>query len=152
MEPACIRHTEIPHTSRLFSDFQYHFDRVARFYRHAPGDAAAYSSAAREIVFPDERRAALVTALRARNGESASLDRLAKPGTVAVVTGQQVGLFSGPAYTIYKALTAARLAEKLTGQGIPAVPISGWLPRTMISPRSTMPSCLAPIIGRSRSV
>jgi len=40
-----------------------------------------------------------VAALRARNGESASLDRLAKPGTVAVVTGQQVGLFSGPAYT-----------------------------------------------------
>ncbi|HTS48120.1 MAG TPA: bacillithiol biosynthesis cysteine-adding enzyme BshC [Bryobacteraceae bacterium] len=126
MEPACIRHTEIPHTSRLFSDFQYHFDRVARFYRHAPGDSAAYSSAAREIVFPDERRAALVAALRARNGESASLDQLAKPGTVAVVTGQQVGLFSGPAYTIYKALTAARLAAKLTEQGIPAVPIF-WL-------------------------
>ncbi|HUJ51861.1 MAG TPA: bacillithiol biosynthesis cysteine-adding enzyme BshC [Bryobacteraceae bacterium] len=126
MEPACIRHTEIPHTSRLFSDFQYNFDRVARFYWHAPGDAGAYSSAAREIVFPDERRAALVAALRTRNGESASLDRLAKPGTVAVVTGQQVGLFSGPAYTIYKALTAARLAAQLTDQGIPAVPIF-WL-------------------------
>jgi bacillithiol synthase len=126
MEPACIRHTEIPHTSRLFSDFQYHFDRVAQFYWHAPGDMAAYTSAAREIVFPDERRAALVAALRARNGESASLTKLAKPGTVAVVTGQQVGLFSGPAYTIYKALTAARLAAQLTDQGVPAVPIF-WL-------------------------
>ncbi len=126
MEPACIRHTEIPHTSRLFSDFQYHFDRVARFYWHAPADPKAYVSAAGEIVFPDDRRAALIAALRARNGDNASLDRLAKPGTVAVVTGQQVGLFSGPAYTIYKALTAARLAEQLTGQGIPAVPIF-WL-------------------------
>ena len=126
MEPACIKHTEIPHTSKLFSDFQYHFDRVARFYSYAPGDATSYSSAARQIVFPDERRAALVAALRARNGESASLELLAKSGTVAVVTGQQVGLFSGPAYTIYKALTAARLAAQLTGQGIPAVPIF-WL-------------------------
>jgi bacillithiol synthase len=126
MEPACLRHTEIPHTSRLFSDFQYHFDRVARFYRYAPGDPSAYASAAREIAYPDERRAALVAALRARNGDSVSLDRLAQPGTVAVVTGQQVGLFSGPAYTIYKALTAARLAAQLTEQGIPAVPIF-WL-------------------------
>jgi bacillithiol biosynthesis cysteine-adding enzyme BshC len=51
---------------------------------------------------------------------------LARPETVAVVTGQQVGLFSGPAYTIYKALTAARLAELLNAQGIPAVPVF-WL-------------------------
>ncbi|HMD48938.1 MAG TPA: bacillithiol biosynthesis cysteine-adding enzyme BshC [Bryobacteraceae bacterium] len=126
MEPACLRHTEIPHTSRLFSDFQYHFDRVSRFYRYAPGDPEAFASAAREISYPADRREALVAALRARNGESAALDRLAQPGTVAVVTGQQVGLFSGPAYTIYKALTAARLASRLTGQGIPAVPIF-WL-------------------------
>ena len=126
MEPACIKHTEIPHTSKLFSDFQYHFDRVARFYKHAPGDPSAYADAAREIQFPDDRRRALVAALRARNGDSDSLERLAKPGTVAVVTGQQVGLFSGPAYTIYKALTAARLAEQLSERGITAVPIF-WL-------------------------
>jgi bacillithiol synthase len=126
MEPACLRHTEIPHTSRLFSDFQYHFDRVAPFYRYSPSDPSSYASAAREIEFPAERRAALVAALRARNGESASLDMLARPETVAVVTGQQVGLFSGPAYTIYKAVTAARLAAHLTDRGIPAVPIF-WL-------------------------
>jgi len=68
----------------------------------------------------------MVRALAAQNGESESLALLAKPGTVAVVTGQQVGLFSGPAYTIYKALTAARLARKLTESGTPAVPIF-WL-------------------------
>jgi bacillithiol biosynthesis cysteine-adding enzyme BshC len=126
MEPACLRHTEIPHTSRLFSDFQYHFDRVSRFYRYPPSDPTAFASAAREISYPDDRRAALVAALRARNGDSPALERLAHRGTVAVVTGQQVGLFSGPAYTIYKALTAARLAARLSEQGIPAVPVF-WL-------------------------
>lgn len=126
METACIRHTEIPHTSRLFSDFQYHFDRVAQYYAHPPGDPASYAAVAREMQYHDDRRAALVAALRARNPGNPSLDVLARPGTVAVVTGQQVGLFSGPAYTIYKALTAARLAAQLNGQGIPAVPVF-WL-------------------------
>ena len=43
-----------------------------------------------------------------------------------MVTGQQVGLFSGPAYTVYKAVTAAKLARQLTQNGIPAVPVF-WL-------------------------
>jgi len=126
METACLRHTEIPHTSRLFSDFQYHFDRVSRFYAHNPFDPSSYSAVAREKVFPADRRKRLVAALRAKNGDRPALDLLAGPETVAVVTGQQVGLFSGPAYTIYKALTAARLASELTARGIPAVPIF-WL-------------------------
>src|SRR5579885_576499 len=126
MEPACIRHTDLPSTSRLFIDFTYHFDRVARFYRHNPHHPEALADAARQIDYPDDRRAAMVQALRRQNGESASLDLLARPGTAAVVTGQQVGLFSGPAYTIYKAITAARLARDLTARGIPAVPIF-WL-------------------------
>ncbi len=126
MEAACLRHTEIPHTSKLFLDFQYHFDRVKKYYDYWPGDPASYAEAAKQIDYPDERRAAMVSALRARNGNSPALDLLAKPGTVAVVTGQQVGLFSGPAYTIYKALSAVRLAKQLTEQGQPAVPIF-WL-------------------------
>jgi len=43
-----------------------------------------------------------------------------------VVTGQQVGLFSGPAFTIFKALTTVRLASYLTEKGIPVVPVF-WL-------------------------
>ncbi|HEY4360567.1 MAG TPA: bacillithiol biosynthesis cysteine-adding enzyme BshC [Bryobacteraceae bacterium] len=126
METVCIRHTDLPGTSRLFADFTYHFDKVAKFYAHDPHNTDSLKAAAKEVDYPGDRRAAVVRALRAQNGESESLKRLAQPGTVAVVTGQQVGLFGGPAYTIYKALTAARLAEALKAHGIPAVPIF-WL-------------------------
>ena len=126
MQPACIRHTDLPGTSRLFADFAYHFDRVAKFYQHDPYDPESFARAAAQVQYPDERRAAMAAALRAQNGVSESLKRFAQPGTLAVVTGQQVGLFSGPAYTIYKAITAARMARLLTERGIPAVPVF-WL-------------------------
>jgi bacillithiol synthase len=126
METACIRHTDLSGTSRLFSDFSYHFDRVAKFYRHNPHHPDSLGSAFQEIHYPEDRRAALVRALLAQNGPSDSLTRLAQPGTTVVVTGQQVGLFGGPAYTIYKAVTAVKLAQDFTARGIPTVPIF-WL-------------------------
>src|SRR5438067_1076811 len=126
MHCTCVRHTELPHTSALFADVLYHPDRTAAFYRHPVRDLDAYRAAASEVRFSEEQRAALVAALRIQNPDSPALQRLAQPGTLAVATGQQVGLFSGPAYTIYKALHAARLADWLTSNGIPAVPMF-WL-------------------------
>src|SRR3954452_22313042 len=101
MEPACLRHSELPHTSRLFSDFLYQYHRVERFYTAPPSTG-----------YPEEQRPGMIAALRAQNGDHPSLDVLSKRGAVTIVTGQQVGLFSGPAYPIYKALTAAKLAAQ----------------------------------------
>jgi len=126
MHCTCVRHTELPHTSSLFADVLYRPDRTAPFYPYPVRDLAAYQSAARRIQLGPERRAALIHALGAQNPAGASLERLAQPGTVAVVTGQQVGLFSGPAYTVYKALHAVKLAQWLSANGLPAVP-AFWL-------------------------
>ena len=126
MHCSCVRQTELPHTSAFFADVLYHPDRIASFYRYPHRDLESYRAAAADVRLPPERRNALVDALRIQNPAGEALDRLARPGTVAVATGQQVGLFSGPAYTIYKALHAAKLAEWLSASGVPAVPVF-WL-------------------------
>src|SRR5215831_6838839 len=126
MHCSCVRQTELPHTSALFADVLYHPDRVERFYLGQMHDLEAVLHAAERVEFSSGRRASLVDALRIQNQDSPALQRLAQPGAVAIVTGQQVGLFSGAAYTIYKALTAAKLAEALNSRGMPTVPMF-WL-------------------------
>jgi bacillithiol biosynthesis cysteine-adding enzyme BshC len=55
------------------------------------------------------------------------LAALGEPGTVVVVTGQQVGLFLGPLYSLYKAATAVVLARALQAEtGVRCVPVF-WL-------------------------
>lgn len=55
------------------------------------------------------------------------LDALGQPGTLAVVSGQQLGLYLGPLYTFYKAASAISLAASLSVElGRKVVPIF-WL-------------------------
>jgi bacillithiol biosynthesis cysteine-adding enzyme BshC len=125
MECTCVRHTELPNTSKLFLDLIYQFERVKDLYPAPPNSIEALEDAS-HFDFPDDRRARVVEALAPMNLGNPSLARLAQPGTVAIVTGQQVGLFSGPAYTVYKALTAIRIAHELESRGVAAVPVF-WL-------------------------
>ena len=48
---------------------------------------------------------------------------LAAGRAVAVLAGHQVGLFTGPLFTLLKAFDAQRVARQLTDRGVPAVPV-----------------------------
>lgn len=128
MECHCLQFGEIPGTTKLFSTYLSDFDRVKEFYAHTP-DEAGVRAAAKEVRLDAGIRRGVVQVLREQNRRfgstretDANLDRLAD-GAVAIVTGQQVGLFSGPAYSIYKGLDAIHWAARLTKAGVDAVPI-----------------------------
>jgi len=133
MTATCIPYTQVPHSSALLTDYLYHYDRVSQFYSGSPYDSRSYQAVAAQIRKSEPARGEL-TEILARQNQAfgcseptmGNIQRLSEPETFAIVTGQQVGLFSGPAFTLYKALSTVRLAQSLTGQGLPCVPVF-WL-------------------------
>ncbi|MGA8036401.1 MAG: bacillithiol biosynthesis cysteine-adding enzyme BshC [Candidatus Acidiferrales bacterium] len=131
LESHCISFREIPQTTKIFSTFLEDFSKVSRYYAYPPALDGLMQSGSAVTLDPESRRT-VVEVLRVQNLAFGSapdtfknLDRLAN-GAIAVVTGQQVGLFGGPAYSIYKAVTAARYAAELTKLGTDTVPVF-WL-------------------------
>jgi bacillithiol synthase len=121
----------IPHQTRLFLDYLKGEPQLLRFYPSAVGFHQDVSERAPEVLAGHKTdRAALCDALEELNRSWGAGDetirniaRLREADTVAVVTGQQAGLFTGPLYTIYKALSAVKLAGCLTDRGTKAVPV-----------------------------
>src|SRR6266436_5927235 len=118
----------LPHQPHLLLDYLNRYERVSAFYQHKP-QLESVLRVARDLQFPADRRSAVTAILGQQNdllgsgaATRANLDRLEK-GAVAVVSGQQVGLFGGPAYAVYKAIAAVRIAKDLAEQGIDAVPV-----------------------------
>jgi bacillithiol biosynthesis cysteine-adding enzyme BshC len=135
MESRCISFREVRHTTKLFSLFLEEFDLVAPYYAHPPTEEGLAASA-REVQLDPSARHDVVEVLREQNLRFApdgsldvettrNLDRLAA-GAMAIVTGQQVGLFSGPAFNLYKAVSVLHCAREATRRGIDAVPVF-WL-------------------------
>jgi bacillithiol synthase len=128
----CLPFSQIPHTTHLFTDFLAYSPRVQPFYPHSPHFSEWLKEEASALRYDATRRERVSSILERQNRSwdaspqtLANLDRLRK-GAAAVVTGQQVGLFGGPMFAIYKALTAVKLAEEATKAGVDAVPIF-WL-------------------------
>ena len=132
MKAHCLPFTQIPHTTRLFTDFLAYAPQVQPFYPRSPQFCEWLKQEASNINYDTARRERVAAILERQNKSweastqtFANLDRLRK-GAAAVVTGQQVGLFGGPTFAIYKAMTAVKLAEEATAAGVDCVPVF-WL-------------------------
>lgn len=132
MKSQCLPFQQIPHTSRLFLDYLSYTPSVRSMYPRSPIFSEWVKDEAQRVVYDDARRGKVSGILERQNrawGASektlANIERL-RQGALAAVTGQQVGLFGGPLFSIFKALTAVKLAEQATASGVDCVPIF-WL-------------------------
>jgi bacillithiol biosynthesis cysteine-adding enzyme BshC len=132
LDSECLRFADIPGTSHLFLDFLSHAPEAQNFYPTSTASLDELARQAARIQLPPERRERVATVLARQNRSwnagpetLASIEKL-RAGACAVVSGQQLGLFLGPAFTVYKAVTAIRLARELNARGVEAVPVF-WL-------------------------
>jgi bacillithiol biosynthesis cysteine-adding enzyme BshC len=110
-----------PWVRRLAADYAFDFQSIAPFFAGNPSDAADWTQAIARTQAHSRKRNEIADVVgaqqRRRGAPQQALDAarlLADQKTVAIVTGQQAGLFGGPMFTLLKALTALKLADRVT--------------------------------------
>lgn len=128
-----IRHHTIPGFSPLVQDF-LNSTGVSGFFRWNFADEADIHKAMalrQDNMKPNAPFAQILTEQNRAFGcgelTLKNIDLLRQGNAMVTVTGQQAGLFSGPLYTIHKAMTTVKLARQWSQKyGIPLVPVF-WL-------------------------
>lgn len=123
---------DLPFT-KLFKTYISDFKKLSEFYEADPFDPGAVEAHAGHIKFRGDRHqsAEILDKInrKYRTGEATfdNIGRLKKPDSIAIITGQQLGLYGGPVYTVLKTLTAIHLAGHLESLlSRPVVPVF-WL-------------------------
>jgi bacillithiol biosynthesis cysteine-adding enzyme BshC len=115
-----IPFAKYPGLSPLFHDFL----RGAPDLYPDPPTLDACVERGKRLLAADRQPRVPASAFRCRGAEAERLaGELAAGRAVAVAAGHQVGLFTGPSFTLLKALDAIRLAREVTRRGVPAVPV-----------------------------
>lgn len=114
---------DLPRVSKLYHAYIDDFSSLSNFYAvdyRAVAKLAAHAQIVQRGTYP---RSPVAAALREQNrrwgaGEKTlhNVTALTQPESLAVVTGQQVGIFGGPLFTVYKALTCLKLAQRLSAE------------------------------------
>ncbi|MCD9189540.1 MAG: bacillithiol biosynthesis cysteine-adding enzyme BshC [Pyrinomonadaceae bacterium] len=131
LETESLPFSEIPHQSKLFIEYQQNPLSLKNYYPNIVESHTQIAARIPEVLANHKAdRNLLCDALEEMNSSCGAgaktlenIELLRKDDCVAVVTGQQAGLFSGPLYTIYKALSAVKMTECLRGRGFNAVPV-----------------------------
>lgn len=116
-----LNFTEIPGHQPLFLDYLYNFDKVAEFFgknfretekfeEHFNAVLAKHKLKRNELHGLIKRQ---YVGIDACNMTRTNIELLRDPKTLAVITGQQLGIYGGPLYTFYKIITAIKLARQL---------------------------------------
>jgi bacillithiol biosynthesis cysteine-adding enzyme BshC len=122
---------QFPGTTPLIRDYIHAFARLQAFFAWNPQAPDAWRDQAERCAVRAYRRSELCDILVAQNtawnapvSVAQRIQDLRQPQALAVVTGQQTGLFGGPLLTCYKAVTTVRLAARLqTDLRRPVIPI-----------------------------
>lgn len=117
-----INFSDIPKHQNLFLDYLYEFDNVKNFYKYNFRSKDGYPQLFKSILESKRNKTFRLSPIIENQylgfsnlspKTSKNLDIIDNPKTIAVVTGQQLGILGGPLYTIYKIITAIRLANQL---------------------------------------
>ncbi len=112
---------QLPEQSKLFTDYVSDFESLRKYFNvNYSDDEELRSHFAKVAAQIGPRREKLVELLRQQNArlnKSADyeglLELLSRENAVCIVTGQQVGLFCGPLYTLFKTISAIKLSGEL---------------------------------------
>ncbi len=115
--------SRLPWIRPLVTAYLNDFASVSQLFSGNPQDPAAWRRAIARVRGAPRNRSAiadiLVRQLERRNAPAearAAASSLGDASTVAVLSGQQAGVFGGPLYTILKAVTAVQLAKRVRAE------------------------------------